>query len=272
MNIKKILLYLALCFDIASAFKNIIIIADVHGDINRFKNILIDANVLNTAGDWIAEPDTAVVQLGDQIDPKPIDNDDISMTHHFEMIYYTDILKTQALDNNCEFISLIGNHEQMNIAKIMKKPKVSKIIASRPIVLKLNKFLFCHGGFKKAHQDILNEYGKTIDDLNTIWYNYVNNMTLSYVDQLILNKLVLDTEDSILYTRLPDNKNDVTNLFNNIGIDFMFVGHTVTKYIHTANRIWYLDQLLRQAFDNDVYMYLIIIENDIIIKHFNYQH
>ncbi len=47
----------------------IIIIGDVHGDLKRFKKILIDAKIINNRLEWIAEPpNTIVVQLGDQID------------------------------------------------------------------------------------------------------------------------------------------------------------------------------------------------------------
>ena len=49
--------------------ENIYMIGDIHGDIKRFKEILIDSRVINENLEWIAEPsDTIIVQLGDQID------------------------------------------------------------------------------------------------------------------------------------------------------------------------------------------------------------
>ena len=47
----------------------IIVIGDIHGDIKRFKSILIDSKIINNNFEWIAEPpNTIIVQLGDQID------------------------------------------------------------------------------------------------------------------------------------------------------------------------------------------------------------
>jgi hypothetical protein len=47
----------------------IVIIGDIHGDIRRFKDILIDAKIINKNIEWIAEPkNTIVVQMGDQVD------------------------------------------------------------------------------------------------------------------------------------------------------------------------------------------------------------
>ena len=47
----------------------LVIIGDIHGDIKRLKNILIDAKVINNNIEWIAEPkNTIVVQMGDQVD------------------------------------------------------------------------------------------------------------------------------------------------------------------------------------------------------------
>jgi len=47
----------------------LVIIGDIHGDIKRFKNILLDAKIINNNIEWIAEPqNTIVIQMGDQID------------------------------------------------------------------------------------------------------------------------------------------------------------------------------------------------------------
>ena len=56
----------------------LVIIGDIHGDIKRFKNILIDAKIINANIEWIAEPkNTIVIQMGDQIDSlnRTTDND-----------------------------------------------------------------------------------------------------------------------------------------------------------------------------------------------------
>ena len=47
----------------------LVIIGDIHGDIKRLKNILIQAKIINNNIEWIAEPpNTVIVQMGDQVD------------------------------------------------------------------------------------------------------------------------------------------------------------------------------------------------------------
>jgi hypothetical protein len=248
----------------------IIVIADIHADINRFKEILKDAKVLDYNDNWIALKNTTIIQLGDQIDPKTIDNKDIDDTHHFSMIYYTNNLQKLAEDNGSKFISLIGNHELMNLQKIKRKTKLRNIIAKRPIIYFLQNYAFCHAGFKQKHFYILNTFNKTVDDLGRIWYNYVYDMSLSTEEEIILNNLILDTTDSILYTRIPDNKDDINKLFKLLNLDYLFVGHSETNFIHSKNKIWYLDLQLKLAFDANTYNYIIIDNDDITVKALEY--
>ena len=74
----------------------LVIIGDIHGDIKRFKNILIDAKIINNNIEWIAEPkNTIVIQMGDQIDSlnRMTDNDwevieDIEMKHPLAQVRF----------------------------------------------------------------------------------------------------------------------------------------------------------------------------------------
>ena len=275
-TIRNVLKILLLCNLTMASFpllppintSKIIIIADIHADISRFKLILQDAKILDEQEQWIAEPNTVVVQLGDQIDPKSIDKDDINDKHHFKLIYFTDKLKRMAQANQCDFISMIGNHELLNMAHIRKKENLRNIIASRPILLHMKNYLFCHGGFKKRHWYLLDIYNKTMDDINLIWYKYVNEFHMTLNEEIILNNLILDTENSILFTRTQDIKQDIDKLFNILNVDYMFVGHTITDYVSLKNKIWYLDLMLKDAFENMTYNYLIIDNNGFIyVKH-----
>lgn len=243
-----------------------IVIADVHADLHRFKNILRNAKIINDNDQWIAEPNTIVVQLGDQIDPKTIDKDDIDDKHHFKMIYYTDKLKHKARQNHCDFVSVIGNHELLNINKIKNKPHLKDIIASRPVLLHLKDYLFCHGGFKKRHWYMLDIYNKSINDINLIWYKYVNDFPMTLNEEKILNNLILDTENSILFTRTQDCKQDIDKLFNILNIEYMFVGHIITEYVTVKNKVWFLDQMLKEAFDEKKYNFLLIENGSISVR------
>lgn len=244
----------------------IIVIADVHDDLERLKRILENAKIINKSDDWIAEPNTIVIQLGDQIDRKPIDDDDIPDKHHFRVVKYTEYLRQSALDTGSDFISLIGNHENNNIEKIRSKPDIQNIISRRPIVAILNNFLFCHGGYHMDHHKYLRSYHKNIRDLNDIWYKYVYNMQLKEDETNILNNLILDRENSILYTRHMPSKYENRRLFHDLRIQYMFVGHQETQNLFLRNGIWYLDQILRQAFDTRAYNYIDIHDDNITIK------
>ncbi len=239
-------------------FSKLIVIADLHADVHRFKAILRDAKILDVNNKWIAPPETVIVQLGDQIDPKEPDTNDINDRHHFKMIYLTDHLEKMAKVNNCEFISMIGNHELYNIDAIRKKDGLCDIIANRPIILKRNNLLFCHGGFRKRHYYLLDIYNKSIQNINEIWSKYVYGFHLTLDEEILLNNMILDRNDSVLFTRVPDNKVDIDRLFTIMDIDYMFVGHTTYKYVHLQHKIWYLDLYLKDAFDNKAYQYLVI--------------
>ncbi len=263
---KRLLLFILNLFAISEAnqISKIIVIADVHGDLARFRTILQDARILNSQDKWIAEPNTVVVQLGDQIDPKYPVND----SHHFRLTYFTHHLQKMAKANYGDFISIIGNHELMNIEKIKNKPELCSIIASRPIILKLDNYLFCHGMFTKRHYYLLDIYNQSIENVNNIWKKYVNDIPITLLnEEIILNNLILDTENSILYTRVADSKIDINKLFNLLSIEYMFVGHTISEHIHLKDKVWYMDLLLQNAFNSKSYNYVIIKDGDIIIKH-----
>lgn len=246
----------------------IVIIADIHSDYNRFNEILQNADILDSNNKWIAQKYTLVIQLGDQIDRKSIDKDDITDKHHFALTYYTDYLKKEARKYDSDVISIIGNHELMNIEKIKEKKIIRNIIAYRPIIFNFYKYIFCHGGFTKAHYDFLQEFNMSIYDINIIWKKYVMDMVLSSIETKALNYLILNTTDSILYIR----KNlDTKELLKDLDIEYMFVGHNETDHIHLKNKVWYLDQMLKTSFDNKDYNYIEIINDTIYIRNLDYK-
>lgn len=249
------------------SINRIVIIADIHADYNRFNKILQNADILDINNNWVAKNNTLLIQLGDQIDRKYIDKDDISDKHHFKMTYYTDYLKKEAIKYNSNFISLIGNHELMNIDKIRIKENINNIIADRPVIFKYYKYIFCHGGFTKSHYDFLNKYNMKLNDINIIWKKYVMNISLTLTENDILKYLILNNTDSILYIR---RDLDTKVLLHNLDVEYMFVGHSETENIHLKNNVWYLDQMLKTSFDMKNYNYLEIIDDNIFIKSLSY--
>lgn len=244
---------------------NIIIIADVHGDINRFKYILQDAGVVDKYDKWIAPPETTIIQLGDQIDPKDKKKEEDDVKHHFDMVYYTYKLEFLANHYNSTFINLIGNHEYYNLDRIRKNRELSHIIANRPIIKQIGDKLFCHASFKSIHYLIMQQYNISFQDINDLWYNYVKNYTLTPVEQYLVKMLITD-KDSIIFTKTQDEASSINVLFNRINVTNMFVGHKITDYVRVKNNVWFLDQTLKEAFDRHIYTYVIIQNGEIIVK------
>ena len=266
----------------------IVIIGDIHGDIRRFKDILIDAKIINKNIEWIAEPkNTIVVQMGDQVDSINRDPslDDWEVLPDVEMVYFTNLLNKIALSKGGRVISLIGNHELMNIIgnfsyvspkslndnykrQELFKPggTLSAILSQRPLVVKIGKLLFCHAGLTLEHLSILSKYNKDISYLNTIWKNFLKNNAVLIEDKEIFYKIILDM-DGMLWTRDLNNGDDLMKLKEQLGCIYMFVGHTVVERIKLINDfIWYTDTGISRSFGNTSYQYIDIFNNNLNIK------
>jgi hypothetical protein len=267
----------------------IVIIGDIHGDIRRFKDILIDAKVINKNIEWIAEPkNTIVVQMGDQVDSINRDPslEEWEVLPDVEMIYFTNLLHKIALSKGGRVISLIGNHEMMNSignysyvsSKSLNnddskrhdlfKPGggLSAILSQRPIVVKIGKLLFCHAGLTMEHLSLLTKHGKDISYINSIWKNFIKNGAVLLEDKDIFDTIILGN-DGILWTRDLNNTGDVAKMLDSIGCHYMFVGHTVVDRVKIINeRIWYTDTGISRAFGNTSFQYIDIYENQVSIR------
>lgn len=272
----------------------IVIIGDIHGDIRRFKDILIDAKIINKNIEWIAEPsNTIVVQMGDQVDSINRDPqlDNWEVLPDVEMIYFTNMLHKIAQSKGGRVISLIGNHELMNIIgnysyvsstslnnsnykrQELFKPggTLSAILSQRPLIVKIGPLLFCHAGLTLEHLDILDKYNKDISYINTIWKNFIKNNAILIEDKEIFENIILDS-NGILWTRDLNNKDDLVKLRDRLGCTYMFVGHTVVERVKLINDfVWYTDTGISRAFGNNSYQYIDIIDNQINIKEVSHQ-
>lgn len=271
----------------------IVIIGDIHGDIRRFKDILIHAKVINKNIEWIAEPkNTIVVQMGDQVDSINRDPtlEEWEVLPDVEMIYFTNLLNKIALSKGGRVISLIGNHELMNIIgnysyvsqkslnndnskrHDLFKPNgaLSAILSQRPIVVKIGKLLFCHAGLTLEHLKILIKYNKDISYINSIWKNFIKNNAILIEDKEIFETIILGN-DGILWTRDLNDTDDLVKLLDSVGCIYMFVGHTVVDRVKLINnRIWYTDTGISRSFGNTSFQYIDIFENQFNIKEVSY--
>lgn len=266
-------------------FSKILIIGDIHGDIKRLKNILINDNIINNNLEWICN-NTIIIQLGDQIDSLNRGNniEEWEYLNDLEVLNFTNLLNKLAIEKNSLFISLNGNHELMNIlgnfTYVSKKSynenrinnfkikgNYRNILGNRPIIVKINDLIFCHAGLKKKHLDILKKYNKDIFYLNVVWSNFILlNKIENNFDQEILNEIILN-DDGILWTRNLDNINDIDYVLDNIDCQYMFIGHNTVNNIQLVNKIWFTDSGLSRAYGKNNYEYIQIIDKNIkIIK------
>jgi hypothetical protein len=267
----------------------IIIIGDVHGDIRRFKSVLIDSKIINDNLEWIAEQsNTIIVQLGDQIDSLNRNtNENWEVLNDYEMIYFTEHLNNIARVKGGFCISLIGNHELMNVIgdfsyvsassmnnnnKIERrdlfKPKgsIGLILGKRPLIIKIKDLLFCHAKLELEHLEILKKYNKDIFYINTIWNNYLENNKINIEDKEILDKVIIGS-NGILWNRNENKRDETEQLFKELNISYMFLGHTALDRITLIdNQIWYCDTGLSRAFGTTKYQYIDINKNNINVK------
>jgi hypothetical protein len=266
----------------------LIIIGDVHGDIKRFKEILIDSRVINENFEWIAEPpNTIIIQLGDQIDSLNRNtNENWEVLSDYEMIYFTDHLNNIAHSKGGRCISLIGNHELMNVIGDFSyvseknksemrlnlfKPKgsIALLLAKRPLIIKINDLLFCHAKFERKHLELLKRHNKSIFYINDIWEKYLTTGKINIEDKEILDNIILGNQ-GILWNRNANNPHETSELFKEIYVSYMFLGHTpLSNITFLDNQIIYCDTGLSRAFGTKSYQYIDIYNNTINIKTIN---
>ncbi len=226
--------------------------------------------------------------MGDQIDSlNRTEDNDWEVIEDIEMLKFTDLLDKIAKIKGGTVISLIGNHEFMNILgnysyvsdksiannekrrRELFKPngQLSIILSKRPIIVKIGGLLFCHAGLKISHLFLLNKYKKKVSYLNELWSSYaLTNKLSNSEDAEIFGKIILE-DDGILWTRNLDTVDELNIMLNSLSCSYMFVGHNVVdgiKFIN--NNLWYTDTGISRAFGNKSYEYIDIINNNVNIK------
>ena len=267
----------------------LIVIGDIHGDIKRFKDILLHANIINANIEWIADPpNTIVIQMGDQIDSvnRDIGIKEWEVLADTEMLYFTNLLDKLAQSKGGRLISIIGNHEFMNVignySYVSQKSinnnhikryeqfkpggSLSSILSNRPIIVKIGNMLFSHAGITSNHINILNKYSKDISYINRIWKKFVQTNTVLNEDRELFNSILSD-DQGILWTRNLDEIDNIKTLLKTLNCNHMFVGHTVVEGIKNIEGVlWYTDTGISRSFGTNTYQYIVIVNDTMYIK------
>jgi hypothetical protein len=110
--------------------RRIIVIGDIHGDMNMLLKCLKIGKLINNNNashyNWIGK-DTVVVQVGDQIDscryngvdncnePNTYDKNNVDKADDVNILYFLTELHNKAIKDGGAVYSLMGNHELMNV-------------------------------------------------------------------------------------------------------------------------------------------------------------
>lgn len=250
----------------------IIVIGDVHGDLNAFIHCLVKSKLVNKNLDWIGGK-TNVVQMGDVLDRMPRVknyNDEDSEFKILQLIYK---LQLQSYKDGGAFHCIIGNHELMNTMGMMdyvSKAGIkhfggvnNRIKALKPgssitcylgsfwnPIIKIGKYIFVHGGIN----DKTSKY--KINDINLLMRTYLNgkNDLLKNKD---FNNLFLDDNSLCWYRKYSTKKKYDNNEINNLktylkryNAQSLIVGHTPQDKINNIDDglIWRVDCGMSDAF------------------------
>jgi hypothetical protein len=261
--------------------KRIIVIGDIHGDFNALIKSLKIANVIDNQNKWIGK-DTYVVQLGDQIDRGGRFDSHNDENSELKIMLFLDNLDKEARKNNGRVLSLLGNHELMNVMgqmdyvseqgirlfgnvdnrRKMFAPgsNIAKYLAcNRKVILKIGDFVFIHAGIFPN-----TIYRENLNDINNFIRRYLNGEKKLENDERF-KKLYLN-ENSLLWYRGMSQPEPNCALINSVTeylkIEGVIVGHTPQNNINSAcfKKIWRVDTGMSNAFGSDSHNRIQVLE------------
>lgn len=259
------------------ACDRLIVIGDLHGDLQRLTQCFYSANLINHQFQWIANPpNTWVIQLGDQVDsvsrgdvPEWESMPDISVIQFMEQI------DSIARPHGGRVISLIGNHEIMNVmgdftyvskksiegcggmnARVNKfKPggAIAQILSKRPVIVKIGELLFCHAGLLPHHIQIAGN----LDIMNDWIHKYLTYEPFHPEEAKRMQAVLLGPEGILwnrYYSETQDNHERLHTLQSALSMvrcKAMFIGHTTVPEIIALYdlKLWFVDNGISRAFD-----------------------
>ena len=288
---------------ILPAVDKIIAIGDIHGDFKVLIKALQLGEVIDDDNNWIGG-NTYVVQVGDVFDKGGRNNEDTSLDVEIEeikILHFLYELNKKAIPNGGKVISLLGNHELMNMLgdfryasnnhiesmggyenrKDLLKPggDIAKRLACNSLgIVQIGDWLFVHGGLLPEHIQ-----GKTLRERKEIIYR-INNV----VRQVLLGELDIhnigDFESDIIFgsngifwtrdysgkTYNSDRCSKILETLELLDINKetggIVIGHTPQPNINSDcnNKIWKIDTGMSTAFgeNNALRIEVLLIKNN----------
>lgn len=277
----------------------IIAIGDIHGDYYIFIQLLRLAKVIDSSLNWTGK-DTYVIQLGDTLDGKrpdvSIDKEYMKITGEIEINKLILKLDKQAKKNNGRVISILGNHELYpyyyynddnfnskyvkkvdleSYTKIYKTTRFNyyrpgkglgaKLFGeTRPMIIQLGQFIFCHGSLNQKFLELCLKNGlsktneknfidpKKINKIVADWLTGTSKKVPFFInEQEDINPLFnrnLTNPKSLNKTECVKLVDNVLKYFNKG--NYLVMGHSTHKNINTLcnNTVYRTDIAISRAF------------------------
>lgn len=272
----------------------ILCIGDVHGDLSRLIDILKTTKIIDHNMSWIAEPiNTIVVQMGDQLDSMSRGTTKIwEVVPDIEVIKFMENLDRIARKNGGRVISILGNHELMNImgdysyvsqksmdlsGGVVKREfmfrnggYLAQLLSKRNIIVKIGPITFCHGGILPHHLDLV---GDNCSIINRVAQKYLRAEKLSIYEEIVFYQTIAGDE-SILWTRkyfelmASGNQEELEKLIKEVnqrlGTVSIVVGHNTVNNItpSVGGALWLVDAALSRSYDSAYNEVLEILYSD----------
>lgn len=268
----------------------IVVIGDLHGDIAMLCSCLYMANIINTQMEWIAQPpNTYVVQMGDQLDSLSRDSKESwEKLDDVKLIEFTDKLDHIARKKGGRFISMIGNHEIMNLQgnfmyvsphsmarsggsqgrfqRFKPGGLYATLLAKRNVVQKIGSLVFCHAGLLPHHLDLVNNH---LESINNLYRKFALNQPMTSNEQFKIHELFV-SELSLLWNRLYLNTSTemdqvLEQTLNRTHTHHMMIGHNPVPHITPLYnyKLWLTDVGLSRSFQNQTLEVLEILHGGI---------
>ena len=265
----------------------IIVIGDLHADydmtLRLFKKLKLVDNHLN----WIALPkDTCVVQLGDQIDGGGRGGKET--TGEMKLVEFMETINEKAKMVGGAVISLIGNHEIMNLIgdfrfsskndiadmggielreKIFKPggDLFNKLSCTRNVIVKIGSWMFVHAGVLPKHVDEQdgNSFIENMNNLMKLFLQGKKNPTDTDIQKYFLSP------DGIIWNREYGSQEPSCKKWDSVskllGVGSMVVGHTIQNNINGVcdDKIWRVDVGMSSTFGTDKIQALEILDDGV---------
>jgi hypothetical protein len=226
----------------------VVAVGDLHGDLEATRRVLRAAGAIDGKDHWIGGK-LVVVQTGDTIDRGDDDRAVIDLIER---------LRVEARKAGGELIAMSGNHELMNVAGDMRYVSeasaaafeqgraeafapgapYARILATWPVITKVDRSVFVHGGVLLAHV----RYG----------IDRVNDETAAWMRGERAAPAIMMADDAPVWTRLYSAEDEpsaeicaqLKQVLSKLGADRMIVGHTPqARGIDAAcgDRVWRID-------------------------------